>query len=125
MNFYCKFTKMILDEIIKANFADNSFFFERLEEIPTNFFDNYHFRRPELALYSFYDYQKMFIIIKSNFKIEKDNFFNDNYLNPKKKIQQLLKKNSNTLVIALIGFSSINKAKKIAIQRSHPEIRIR
>lgn len=60
--------------------------FKRLKEILISFFDNYYFRVSELALYFFYNYQKIITIIESIFKKEKDIAFSYNYPNLKKSL---------------------------------------
>lgn len=70
--------------MIEADIVDNFIFFRRSKKILTSSFDNYHFKRLELALYSFYDGQKTIIIVESTPKIEKDIGFSHDHLIQKK-----------------------------------------
>lgn len=76
---------MIFNKIIEINLIDNFIYFKRSKKISTSFFSNYHFRRLELVLYFFYNYQKIITVVESIFKIEKDIILKYNYLNQKKK----------------------------------------
>lgn len=94
LQIFCyRFTKVIFDEIIRTNFINNFGCFERLKEIPTSSFDDYHFEKTELVFYFFYDCQKIITVVKSTPKIQGDIFFSHNHLNPKKMFNSLWKKN--------------------------------
>lgn len=84
--FCLRFPKVIFNKVIKTDLADNFICFGRSKKISTSFFDNYYFKRLELKLYFFYDYQKTIIVVKFIFKIEGDIVFNYNHPNPKKKV---------------------------------------
>lgn len=77
---------MIFNKLINANFANNFIRFPRSKKIPTSFFDNYRFKKPKLALYFFYNYQKMITVVESTFNIEKDIVFNHNHSNSRNKV---------------------------------------
>lgn len=73
--------------------TDNFICFGRLKEIPTSFFDDYYFKRPKLALYFFYNYEKLITVVESTPKIEGNIFFDHNHLHPKKKFNDFWKQN--------------------------------
>lgn len=66
---------MVFEEGIEIDLADDFIYFKKSKEIPTSSFDNYHYRGPKLALYSFYDYQKIITVVISTLVLEEDIVF--------------------------------------------------
>lgn len=119
----CRFKKIIFDVTDEENIVNDFVRFRRSRDVPSSSFEDSYFRGPELAHYSFFDYQKTISVVKyiSSATIEGDIHFAKDHPNRKSKIQRPLTSGSYTPLIALMGPLSTNKTVEDAVQGGHPE----
>lgn len=118
-----RFEKIIFDVSDEENIVDDFVRFRRSRDVPSNSFEDYYFRGPELAHYFFFDYQKTISVVKyiSSPTIEGDIHFAKDHSNRKSKIQRPLTSGSCTPLIALMGSLSTNETVEEAVQGGYPE----